>query len=98
MIIITGAVSVRPEHDDEAVRLCIEHSRRSRTEPGCLHHAVHRDLEDDRRLVFLERWADRDAVDAHFAVPASLEFVTAVSALASEPPTLEIHDVGDSPA
>jgi len=92
MIIITGAVSVRPEHGEEAARLCIEHSRRSRAEPGCLHHAAHRDLEDEHRIVFVEYWADRASVDSHFAVPASLEFVEALGALAAEPPTIEIYD------
>ena len=92
MILITGALSVRAEHGEEAARLCIEHSRRSRSEPGCLHHAVHRDLEDEHRLVFVEYWADQAAVDTHFAVPASLEFVKAVTALASESPTIEIYN------
>ena len=34
------------------------HVRRSRTEPGCLFHAVHRDVEEPLRLVFVERWVD----------------------------------------
>jgi quinol monooxygenase YgiN len=92
MILITGAVSVRAEHGEEAARLCIEHSRRSRLEPGCLHHAVHRDLEDEHRLVFVEHWTDRAAVEAHFAVPASIDFVMALSALAAASPTIEIYD------
>ncbi|MBL8775775.1 MAG: antibiotic biosynthesis monooxygenase [Acidimicrobiales bacterium] len=92
MIIVTGSVVVRPEDLDEAVAVSLEHVRRSRTEPGCLLHSVHHDVEDPNRLVFLEQWADRAALDAHFAVPASLEFVTRLSALATEPPTMEIHD------
>ena len=92
MIVITGSVRVRSEHAGEAARLCVEHSQRSRAEPGCLHHAAHRDLEDDDRIVFVELWADRAAVDAHFAVPASAEFVGAVSAMAAEPPTIEIYE------
>ena len=93
MILITGAVTVRPEHVDEAERLCVEHCRRARAEPGCLHHTAHRDLEDEHRLVFVEHWADRAAVDAHFAVPASLEFVNALGALAADRPTIEIYEV-----
>ena len=92
MILITGAVSVRPEHLDEAERICVEHCQRSRAEPGCLHHKVHRDLEDELRLVFVEHWEDRASVDAHFAVPASHDFVEAVTAMASEPPTIEIYE------
>lgn len=92
MIIVTGSVVVRPEALDEAVAVSLAHVRRSRTEPGCLLHSVHHDVEDPNRLVFLEQWTDRTALDAHFVVPASLEFVTRLSALATEPPTMEIHE------
>lgn len=93
MILITGSVVVRPEHLAEAERLCVEHSVRSRAEPGCLHHAAHRDLEDECRIVFVERWEDRAAIDTHFAVPESLEFVQAVGALVAEPPSMQVMEV-----
>ena len=32
-------------------------------EPGCLLHSVHHDVEDPNRLVFVEHWADHDALD-----------------------------------
>jgi len=41
---------------------------RSRSEPGCISHAVHVDCENPLRLVFFEQWADRAALLAHFAV------------------------------
>jgi quinol monooxygenase YgiN len=92
MIIVTGSITARPESIDEAIAHSLEHVRRSRAEPGCLLHSVHRDVENDLRLVFVEHWADRAALDAHFGVPASGEFVTAVSSLAAEPPTIEIYE------
>lgn len=92
MIIVTGSVRARPESIDEALRLSLEHVHRSRREPGCLLHSVHRDAEDPLRLVFLEHWEDRDALDRHFSVPASGEFVTAVTALASEPPEMQVYE------
>ncbi|MCB1014074.1 MAG: antibiotic biosynthesis monooxygenase [Acidimicrobiales bacterium] len=95
MIIVTGSVVVRPESLDEAVALSLEHVRRSRAEPGCLRHSVHRDVEDPNRLVFLEYWADRAALDAHFAVPASRELVQALAGLATTPPEMDIHLVAD---
>ena len=93
MIIVTGSVRARDDALDEAIALSLQHVHRSRQEPGCLLHSVHRDVEDPSRLLFLEHWRDRAALDAHFAVPESLEFVTAVSALADEPPTLDIYEV-----
>ena len=93
MIIVTGSVRARPETVDEVLRVSLEHVHRSRREPGCLLHSVHRDVEDDHRFVFLEQWADRDALTAHFRVPESGAFVRALNELAAEPPAIEIYDV-----
>jgi quinol monooxygenase YgiN len=92
VIIVTGSVRARPDAIDEMVRLGLEHVRRSRLEPGCRLHSVHHDVEDANRLVFLEHWADRDALAAHFVVPASRAFAKALGNLAAEPPTLEIYE------
>jgi quinol monooxygenase YgiN len=92
MIIVTGSVKVQPASLARARELALEHVQRSRTEPGCLLHSVHHDVEDPLRLVFLEHWEDRAALDAHFGVPASGEFVTALASLATEPPSIEIYD------
>ena len=61
-VLVTGSIQARPERIDELLALSLEHVRRSRTEPGCLSHAVHSDVEDPLRLVFVEEWADRAAL------------------------------------
>ncbi len=45
MIIVLGHVTVRPEPFDEVLRLSLQRVERSRAEPGCIAHAVHRDAE-----------------------------------------------------
>ena len=90
MIIITGSIRMDPEHRAEAIRLAIEHSTRSRAEPGCLAHNCHVDAEDAARLVFVEEWADMAAVQAHFAVPESGAFVRELSAMALGKPVMRI--------
>jgi quinol monooxygenase YgiN len=95
MIIVTGSATARPGSFDDVLALSVRHVRRSRLEPGCLSHEVYRDVEQPQRVVFLERWADRDALQAHFEVPESLAFVEALGRLTSEPPTMEIHTVTD---
>lgn len=92
MIVVTGSVVAREDSFDEARELSLAHVRRSREEPGCLSHAVHVDCENPLRLVFIEQWANRDALLAHFAVPASRDFVRTLRPLAAEPTTLEIYD------
>jgi quinol monooxygenase YgiN len=95
MIIVLGTATARPGNFDEMLAVSLEHVHRSRTEAGCLSHAVYHDVEHPLRLVFVERWADRDALQAHFDVPASLEFVEALGRLTSEEPTIELHAVAD---
>jgi len=90
VIIITGSVTGRPDTIGELVTASLEHVVRSRREPGCISHSVQRDAENPLRLVFIERWESPDAVRAHFAEPASGEFVRAAAALSDSPPSLEM--------
>src|SRR4030088_77066 len=92
MIVVTGSVVARSDTFDEVRRLSLEHVHRSRGEPGCISHAVHIDCENALRLVFIEQWADRAALSAHFAVPASRDFVRALQTLAASATTIEIYD------
>jgi quinol monooxygenase YgiN len=92
MIVVTGSVTARPDSFDDVRRLSLEHVQRSRTEPGCISHAVQVDCENPLRLVFFEQWADRTALLNHFAVPASREFVKALQPLASAASTIELYD------
>jgi len=92
MIIVTGTILARDDSVDALLALSLDHVRRSRTEPGCLSHAVHRDLENPLRLVFVEEWTDRTALLTHFAVPASRAFVKSARTLAAEAPTIDVYD------
>ena len=92
MIVVTGSVTARQDCFDEVRKLSLEHVHRSRGEPGCISHAVHVDCENPLRLVFFEQWADRNALLAHFAVPASRDFVRALQSLAAAASTIELYD------
>jgi quinol monooxygenase YgiN len=92
MIIVTGSITATADTFDQLRALSLEHVHRSRTEPGCLLHSVHQDVENPLRLVFLEHWQDRDSLDTHFRVPASGEFVTKASALAAGAASMQIYE------
>lgn len=92
MIVVTGSVTARQDTFDEVRKLSLEHVHRSRGERGCISHAVHVDCENPLRLVFVEQWADRAALAAHFAVPASRDFVRALQPLAAAATTIELYD------
>ena len=55
MIVVTGSVTARQDSLSEVSRLSLEHVHRSRTENGCILHAVHIDCENPLRLVFIEQ-------------------------------------------
>lgn len=92
MILITGHITVRTESRDPALALGIQHSARSRREPGCVAHNCHIDAENPNRIVFVEEWTDMAVVKAHFAVPASQAFVREVSEMADAPPVMRIFE------
>ncbi len=92
MIVVTGSIQARPETLEELLALSLKHVRRSRTEPGCLSHAVHQDAEDPLRLVFVEEWADRKALHEHFAAPSSQTFAGTAATLAAAPPVIKVYD------
>jgi len=97
MILVTGTLQARADSADELRRLALEHVVRSRAEPGCLEHGVAADVNDGLRLVFFERWADRAALDAHFAVPASRAFAKAAAGLAAQPPQIHVYEAQEVP-
>jgi quinol monooxygenase YgiN len=90
MVIVTGSVEARPDTIDRIVELGLAHVRRSRREPGCLLHSIHRDVENELRVVFIEQWEDAEALETHFRVPASREFVREAAGLALRPPEMSI--------
>ena len=92
MIIVTGSVPARPATLDRLLAISLEHVHRSRTEPGCMLHSVHQDVEDPRHLVFLEHWADADALRAHFRVPESRAFAKELGSLSSPTPEMAIYE------
>lgn len=90
MIIVTGAVIARPEGFEALSEASLAHVRRSRAEPGCIHHAVNVDAENPLRLFFFEKWESMEALEAHFKVPASNEFMRDVAALSDRREAMEI--------
>jgi quinol monooxygenase YgiN len=92
MIVVTGSIVARAGCEERLLEAGRAHVARSRTEPGCISHAVHRDVDNPRRLVFVEEWSDRAALIAHFAVPGSREFVRLAGELAEGAPQLKIYE------
>ena len=91
MIIVTGHAMAREGVEEEMQKLAVEHVQRSREEPGCISHAVSRDVEHPRRFVFVERWTNMAALQLHFRVDASRQFAKAMVQLSDGKPEMAIY-------
>lgn len=91
MIIITGTVEIHENCLKDALALCLKHVAHSRTEAGCISHAVTQEVDNPSRLFFFEEWQDKDAIETHFAQPTSQQFVKNLSALCASPPSMTIY-------
>lgn len=92
MIIVVGSIVAKPDTFGEIQRLGMEHTRRSRGEPGCVSHDIHVDCENPMKLTFIEKWADAATLAAHFKVKESIAFVMRARELSASPPAIEIFE------
>ncbi|MDB5679873.1 putative quinol monooxygenase [Sphingomonas bacterium] len=77
MIIVTGSVTAKPGSFDALLEASLAHVHRSRTENGCISHAVRIDSEEPMKLVFFEEWRDVAALQAHFTTPGIADLLAA---------------------
>jgi len=90
MVIVWGSIEAKADRIGEVIQLSLAHVHRSRKEPGCISHSVQSDLENGSRLIFFEEWEDMSALQAHFKLAESQDFVQRVTSLAVGPPGMKI--------
>lgn len=96
MIVVTGRVQVPSEHRERFLEVATEMCRRSREEQGCGGYRVYADLEQDGRYVFVEEWADDDALQRHFSQPHTGVFMSGLGPLLGEPADAVFHTTASS--
>ena len=68
----------------------------SRRGDGCLRYGFFAAVEDPASFVAVEEWADREALDRHFAQPHLHAFARDLLEIVSSPPEVAIHAVADT--
>ena len=94
MIHLIATLHIRPGTTDEVVRLatpCIEATRR---EDGCLLYDLHQSLTEPSKLVFVEKWESREALERHFREPHLIAWRDAGAPFITEK-AIEIVSNGD---
>jgi len=64
-VVVVGSFSARPGKEAEAVEAFKALVEPTHGEEGCILYALHRGVDDPRRLAFIERWTSRELLDAH---------------------------------
>jgi quinol monooxygenase YgiN len=91
MIVVTGRVQVAAEHRERFVAVATEMCRHSRGEEGCGGYRVYADLEQPDRFIFVEEWADDDALQRHFGQAHTGAFMKDLGGLLGEPTDVLFH-------
>lgn len=96
MLLVIGRVECAPERRDELVALFEKMQDDSRREDGCIRYGFFAAVENPLSFVAVEEWADREALDRHFAQPHLQEFARGLLELVSAPPEVAIHEISDT--
>ena len=97
MLLIVGTVRLPPDNLAVARPVMERMVQASRAEPGCLLYVYAEDLFDAGLIHVKEMWADRDALDRHFAAAHLAEWRAAWPTLGIRDRDLALFDV-DQPS
>ena len=93
MILVIGRVTCTAGKREDLVALLERMQDASRAEDGCIRYGFYAAVEDPLSFVAVEEWADREALDRHFAQPHLQEFARGLLETVSTPPEVAIHEV-----
>ncbi len=69
MIVLIATLTIKSGSAEAviaAAKPCIDGTR---AEPGCVSYDLNHSVTDPDTMVFVERWASREAIDAHMRMP-----------------------------
>lgn len=91
MIVVTGRAHVPAEHRERFIAVASEMCSRSREEDGCGDYRVYADLEQPDHYIFVEEWADDDALQRHFGQAHTGAFMSGLRGLLAAPADVVFH-------
>jgi quinol monooxygenase YgiN len=98
VLLVIGRVKCDSQKRGELIDLLQRMQDDSRREEGCLRYGFFAAVEDPLSFIAVEEWADREALDRHFAQPHLQEFAAGLLELVSERPEVAIHEIAGTSA
>lgn len=96
MLLVIGRVRCAAERREELVAALQEMQDESRREEGCIRYGFFAAIEDPLSFIAVEEWADREALERHFAEPHLHEFAGKLLEIVSEQPEVAIHEISST--
>jgi quinol monooxygenase YgiN len=93
LLLVIGRVRCEADKREQLIALFERMQNASRGEEGCVRYGFFGAVEDPLCFVAVEEWADREALDRHFAQPHLQEFARGLLEVVSERPEVAIHEV-----
>lgn len=89
-IVLMARLKVKSDKVDELKVAAMAIVEPSRKEAGNLNYDVHQSVEDETLFFWHETWANKAAIDEHFATPFFQKFFAVVGEVAAEPPQINL--------
>lgn len=86
-VVVVATMKAKPESVDTVREACTKAVTAVHDEPGCQLYSLH---ESDGTFVFVEQWADADALKAHSTAPAIGTLFGAIGELLDGAPDIKM--------
>ncbi len=89
-IVLIARLKVKADKVEQAKAAALKIVADSRAESGNINYDIHQSVEDETVFFWHETWANKAAIDEHFATPFFQEFFAVVGEVAAEPPQINL--------
>ncbi|WP_324277948.1 putative quinol monooxygenase [Blastococcus brunescens] len=97
MLIVLGSATAAPGRRDELLDAARGVAAATRTDRGCLAYSFAADVEAEDRILSIEVWADRAALDEHMTHDHTQEFLRVAPGLVDGEPVMSFYEVATDP-
>lgn len=96
MIVVTGYLTIAPEHRDAAEAAIATLVPLTEAEEGCLTYRYSADLLEPNRINIVEQWESEEAMTVHMGAPHFAEFMAAIGPCIGGDVSVTRHDIASS--
>jgi len=91
-VVVVGSFKAEPGKEAEALQAFKDLVGPTHAEDGCIVYALHQGADDPSQLAFIERWASREALNAHLQAPHVAAILARAPELFGESGTITVYD------